>query len=199
MAHGRGQQHRREEQKRDVHGQDVKQRRAIDQQRRSNDGNQRVRKIKIEQMIQGCLVGMHSKGRRYREEQRQHGQVIGIDLERALPQPGANPRGIFERVAHIDTAHQQRRHENETLRRRDKPDGLVDKVAEARRKVSERHPDQEEPAQCVEFGAAFQIRKLHAILHPVMTERTLDAISLDASQCGRLFGNIRHARRSRAR
>ena len=59
--------------------------------------------------------------------------------------------------ANIDAAHQQRREKDKTLRGGHKAYGLIDKIAEARRKMRERHPDQKKPAQGVEFRTAFSL------------------------------------------
>ena len=107
------------------------------------------------------LVRVDRKGRHHSESKHQHQQVIAVDLERALPQPGADIGRILHQFANVETADQQRRDEYESLSRRHEADGLIHEVAEARGKMRQRHPHEEEPAQGVEFGTAFELVQHH--------------------------------------
>ncbi len=107
------------------------------------------------------LMGVDRESGHHCEGKRQHQQVIAVDLERALPEPDAHIGWILDQLANVEAAHQQRRDKYEALSRGDKPDGLIHKVAESRGKMRQRHPDEEEAAQGVEFGTAFELVQHH--------------------------------------
>src|SRR5580704_3461656 len=103
-----------------------------------------------------CELGRNRKG------ERQHQQVIAVDLQRAFPQLEMSARLVAKQFANIDAAHQQRRQKDKTLCRRHKAHGLIHKIAETRREMRERHPDQKKSPQGVEFRTAFKLRKMHS-------------------------------------
>lgn len=142
-AHSRGKQEWREEEKRDVHGKNIEQRRSVEKKDRSNDGDKRMREIEIEEIADGGLVGLHGEGRRDGEGERQHHEMVAVDSERALPQAVADAGCIVEQVAKVDAADKQRRNEHKTFGGRDKAQRGVDEVTEARRQMRQRHPDEE--------------------------------------------------------
>src|SRR5580704_6469351 len=108
-----------------------------------------------------CELGRNRKG------ERQHQQVIAVDLQRTFPQPEVSSRLVAKQFANIDAAHQQRREKDKTLCRRHKTYGLIHKIAEARREMRERHPDQKKPPQGVEFRTAFKLGKMHSGARPL--------------------------------
>lgn len=90
----------REGKKDDVHGQDVEQGWAIEQQDGAGNGDERVSEIEVEQIADRGFVSSDGKCRCHGEGQRQHDEVIAVDFERALPQANANSRGVLSELAH---------------------------------------------------------------------------------------------------
>ena len=95
------------------------------------------------------------------ESEREQQHVVGVELERALPQACADAGGILHELADVEAAHQQRREKDKALRRGDETKGLIDENAEAGGQMRQRHPHQEETAQGIEFGQTLQFRQMH--------------------------------------
>ncbi len=120
-----------------------------------------MRKIEVEKVGKRRPVRVHSKGRCDGKGERQHQQVVGVDPQRPLPQLEMDSGLILHQFANVDAADQQGRQKDETLGGRHESDGLIHEVAEARRQMGQRHPDQEKTAQGVEFRTAFQLWQMH--------------------------------------
>ena len=120
-----------------------------------------MRQVKRQQISQRHLVRMYREARHHREDQGKHQQVIPIDIQRALPQPRAYVGRVLLQFADVEPPHQQRRNKDKSLRRRHKTQRLVHKVAEARGKMRQRHPDQEKPPKGVEFGSALEFWQMN--------------------------------------
>src|SRR3984885_15736429 len=88
-AHCRGEQQRCEEKKGDVHGEDVEQRRAIEQKDGTDDGDEGMGEVEVEKIVEGSFVGVDSDCGGDGEGEGEHEQVIAVDFERALPEANA--------------------------------------------------------------------------------------------------------------
>jgi hypothetical protein len=160
-THGYGEKQRREEEEHDVHGEDVEQRRAVDEEDGAGDGGARVIQVEIQQVGDGGAVMVYGPAGGDGEGERQEKHVVGVNLEGALPEARPDVGGVFHELADIEPADEQGRHEDEALSRGDVAEGLVDEVAEAGRKMRQRHPDEEQATQGIEFGKPLKLGEMH--------------------------------------
>lgn len=76
----RGQNDRSEDEEDDVHGQNVKQRRAIKQENGADDGGRRMREIEIEKIGERGAVGVDGVSGSDGEGEEEQDQVVAVDL-----------------------------------------------------------------------------------------------------------------------
>ena len=90
---------RRSQQEDDVDRKDIQERRTINQQQRSDDGDRRMRNVEVQQMLQRGVMAVDREGRREGEGQQQQRHVVRIDAQSALPELAAQAARIFESPA----------------------------------------------------------------------------------------------------
>ncbi len=151
-AGGGGEDERRKKEKGDVKGQDVEQRRAVDEKDGADDGRLGMVQVEIQEVGQGSAVRMDGVDRKNGEGKRQQRHVVRVNLQGAAPEVGADAFLIQSVLAMVDAADQHGGEKDESFSGGDKPEGLVGKTAEMGREVDEDHPGQEHPAECIEFG-----------------------------------------------
>jgi hypothetical protein len=101
--------------------------------------------------------GMRGEYPHHSKHHGEHNQVVAIDPERSLPEFGAHPVAVFRRLVDIKRGHQHGRQKHKALGRRNKSKRLIDQVAETRRQVGQRHPNQEKSAQGVQLRTALYL------------------------------------------
>lgn len=138
----------------DVHGQDIEQRRAVNQQQGRDNRRERMREVIVQQIDKRGPMGVRGYRCRDGERKQQHKKVIAIDAKATLPDLVAHLLRVVCRTANGKHREEKSGEKDESLGRGDEADGLVEVVAQVRGKVVEGHPDQEEPAQRIQLGAA---------------------------------------------
>ncbi len=109
-------------------------------------------KVEVEQIRERRTMGMSREGGSDGEGERQHDEVITVDAQGSLPQPGAQRRFFFCSLTDREPGDEKCGEEDEAFGGGDEAEGLIDQIAEVRGEVRQGHPDEEESAQGVELG-----------------------------------------------
>ena len=163
-ADGGGEDKRAAGKKDHVHGQDVEQGRAVDQEHRAGNGDKRMGDVEVEQVINGCAMRGDGETGGHREREREHQQVIAVDLQRAAPELGAQAGFVLHRLVDVEAGDEQRREKDKAFRRGDEAKRLIHQVAEMGRQMGQRHPNEEKASQCIQLRLSWQLGEFHRLL-----------------------------------
>src|SRR6185437_11538539 len=124
----------------------------------------------------------------HQQQEKQQRDVRGVDLERAQPQRAPHHRvAARARLVAVDGTNKERREEHEAFGCRYEAERLAGAGTEPRGQMRDRHQDEHQSAQPVEFRLTFHRRSLHKVGEQVRQCPAKRRSLANCYDCYRLF------------
>ncbi len=145
-------QERSDEEEEDVHGEDVEQGRAIDEEDGADGGDDGMGEVEGEQVVEHGAVEGGREEAADGEGEGDEEEMVGVDAEGAGPESGAEGGESGGGLGGVDFSGEQGGEKDEAFGGGDKSEGLVGPGADGGGEVGEGHPEKQEAAESVELG-----------------------------------------------